>query len=180
MTDKGDLIRLVGEFTPEEGDDLELSSRALTVSRDRTHFWVMRGNQYDLQRFTLDGENDLKIRVENSPWMREWLRPPTSTYTRLSHVDDAGGGRLWIGGFVPAIGVTSMSSAGTGTWPAHAETMQSTVIELLDVERGTILASRKFEREVYHFVDGDHVVRQRQDAAGLVSWDIYRIHLRER
>ena len=56
----------------------------------------------------------------------------------------------------------------------------STVIDIIDSDRGTLLASRRFENEIYLFLDGDHVYRQKADAAGIISFDIFRISLRER
>ena len=180
LSEDGRLIKRIGHLTPEEGSNLGLSNRSVSLGKERTHFWVMRRNQYDLQRFTIEGERDLTLKVDGSPWMRAWLEEPRGTYTSLEDVRDAGSGRLWVIAQVPVLGASLRPNINTASWPTSLELRLSTVIEMIDVERGVVLASRRFEREIYSFIDSEYVARQREDATGFVTWDIYRLELRER
>jgi hypothetical protein len=83
VSEDGRLIKRIGELTPEEGSNLGLSNRSVSLGKERTHFWVMRRNQYDLQRFTIEGERDLTLKVDGSPWMRDWsCASAETTYDR--------------------------------------------------------------------------------------------------
>jgi hypothetical protein len=112
--------------------------------------------------------------------MQTWLEDPGRAYTSLEAVREAGSGRLWVIGQVPIPGASPRPNINTGSWPTSLESRLSTVIEMIDVERGVVIASRKFEREIYYFIDSEYVARQKQDATGFVTWDIYRLELRER
>jgi hypothetical protein len=177
----GKEIRRFGFASPEEVDtDYTFSTRYANITRDGTRFWVTRRNQYDLQRFTLEGERDLTVKVEGSLWMTPWLTPPTAPYTSVTDVEDAGANRVWILGQVPSRGATTFLRPNTAAWPMRLEQNLSTVIDIIDTERGSLLASRRFENEIYRFLDGDHVYRQNEDATGIISFDIFRISMRER
>ncbi len=180
ISPEGALIRAFGFITPEESDVTPpLSGRFYALNRARDRILVARRNQYDIQRFTLNGERDLILKVENSPWMIPWLQDPTSPFTEVDDLRDAGQGRIWVIGRTPAVGAARFTRANTASWGIRREETLSTVIEIIDVERGTLIASRKFEREMYFFVDHDHVVRQKQDAAGIISFDLFRIALKQ-
>ena len=173
-------VRPFGFITPEEGEAFPTaSSRSYSLTRDRAGFLVARRNQYDIQRFTLDGQRNFILTVENSPWMIPWMVDPAAPFTEVEALRDAGQDRVWVIGRVPAQGATRFTRANTASWGTRREETLSTIVELIDLARGSVIASRRFEKEIYYFVDHDHVARQRQDSAGIISWDIFRVGLRQ-
>jgi hypothetical protein len=178
---EGEIVRRFGTVDPAEGQAcVPCSTRYASLTRDGAGFWLVRRNTYDIRRFTLDGEERGALTVRDSPWMQPWTALPTAPYAHVEQVSDGGGGRIWVVGRAPPPGETRFIRAGTAAWDVRREQNLSTVIEVIDVERGTLLVSRRFEREVYSFIDADHVIRQREAADGTFSFDVYRIELRQR
>ena len=181
ISPQGAVVRKFGAVEAEESDAcVPCSSRYVSTTRDRTGFWVVRRNRYAITRYSLDGEPTLSFVVDRSPWMTAWTIMPTAPFSYLEDVREAPGDRLVVIGRSPAAGTTQFIRANTTAWDVRREQTLSTVIDVIDLRRRVVLTSRRFEKEVYTFLDHDHVVRQRESAEGIFSFDVYRIEVRER
>jgi hypothetical protein len=56
----------------------------------------------------------------------------------------------------------------------------ATIIELVDLDRREVIASRTFDPERLFPMSDDLVQARRLDADGVITFDVYRLQLRER
>jgi hypothetical protein len=178
---EGTIIRQFGAFDATETETcVPCADRDIAPTLDRTGFLVARRSRYEIQRFGLDGSINLSLTLTGSSWMRDWTALPTAPFTEINEVADAGNERLWVIGRAPAANATTFVRPGTAAWGVRFEQTRATVIEMIDIRRGVLLTSRRFENEMYFLLDHEHVVRQRESAEGVFSFDVYRLRLVER
>jgi hypothetical protein len=134
---------------------------------------------------------------------------PATTYTERPRPTIVGAfpaseGRAWLVGNAPAAnwaapgppqgeGVIGLGLRGGGITyvvPRNSQASRdrasavarntATVVELVDLQRGQVVASRRFEGEVFTPVDGEFFSVRRHDANGVTTFDVYRVVFRER
>jgi hypothetical protein len=168
--------------------------RSLRLSRDASHVLVTHVNRYVIEQFDIRGAMTLVVTVKDSPWHRAWsqparafVEPPEPT---ISSVGDLGNGRLWIIGAMTTSdwrpSVDPPGRTGSAGLQAIASDVaqffsrnRATVIELVDVERRTVMASRRLDGLSYFLIDHDLVAQQKEDADGVITFDMFRLKLRE-
>ena len=73
-----------------------------------------------------------------------------------------------------------MNSEASRASIARNVTNMATVIDLLDLDRGQLIATRTFDAETYLPLDGELLQLRRLSPDGIISFDIYRLTLTER
>jgi hypothetical protein len=180
VSSDGEVIKLFGAIDATETEAcVYCADRHFAPSLDNNSVWVARRSRYEIQRFSLAGVPELSLTVTGSPWMRDWTILPTAPFTEIDDVADAGNGRVWVIGRVPAANAKTFVRPNTAAWGVRFEQTRATIVEIIDTRRGVVLASRKFENEMYFLLDHQHVVRQRESAEGIFSFDVYRVRLVE-
>jgi hypothetical protein len=133
------------------------------------HLLATTNNRYDIERWTVDGTRDVTWSIQNSPWFRpwtttgNWLSGATPRPTTIVDAREDASGLLWIAaakapsdwtpgrvilapGMRTARNAVQVPSGRAGRdWILENQGLVSeTVLEVIDVQRGVVLASSRF------------------------------------
>jgi hypothetical protein len=181
-------------------------SRAVSVALDRQGVVIAHPNRYVIERHDLAGRLQASVTITDSPWMQAWTTDLVSAaqYTqrprpRITRAISMGGSRIWVLAQVagrdwiapgPPTGEGALRIGGVTGMRANSEASRlmlektaknvATVVELIDLERRQVIASQTFDPGNYVHLDGDLVQIRRLNADGVITFDVYRLQLRER
>ncbi len=185
-------------------------SLGVTLDSGKRSMLVSNPNRYLVQRLDLSGKSQVSATVINSPWMREWTRDPEpgSTYfvpppPTIARAVPASANRIWVLAHVASVNWTAGPPEGKGILAFRLKTggmsygygmntegsrdrlvkmarNTATVLELIDLDRGQVIASKSFDATKYESVGGEIFSVRRIDRDGITTFDIFRLQFRER
>lgn len=193
----GRLYHLVGADGRRVRSFGEQGDRAVTVgswstvrsvsAADTDRFWAAHRNNYQLELWTLTGEPVQRIRriADWFPAWEEWdsrldRAPPP---TRLMGVAQDAAGRVWTLSLVPKAGAKPLVRNSTpGSAPAFPtaaewERIDDSMIEVIDVQRGLLLASTRVPFPISGFLTSNLVARSVPRGTADVAVVVYQLSL---
>jgi hypothetical protein len=161
--------------------------RVLTHGGER-FVWVGRPDRYELERWNTDGRIDLVLERRTGWWTK-----PTSAYPYfprekrpepiLKSVFRDAPGQIWT---VIGVSKPNWKQLDRSSGARHRQVMSAsehqkyfdTVIEVIDPQSGTLVASRRLPFVLQSIRTGNIAIGLREDADGNLVRDIYRVGLR--
>lgn len=169
MTGRGNIVRSFGEWP-----NTRTSPFPPSIAADRRGgIWSLPSNEYRLTRWSLSGA-PVEVLQREAPWFEAWTErgPGQSFLLRLS-MDSAG--NLWV------FGRTDNGDGLPGYDLESWDEMFDMVIEVIDPERGELIATRSFDEPILYPVQGtdaELLYAPRQSEIGYVRIDIFRARTR--
>ena len=180
LSSQGEVISAFGgplEVVPRRPSAVQ---RAIAADTVRRGVWSIRPDRYELELWSADGER-LDALDRAAAWFpdrefegsRNLWSDPIHPRIRGVRVDD--GGRLWVMGAVPKED-WEPSPDNYGGLQLDALNLD-TMIEVIDPETGTLLASQRFPWIGAQFANDGSIVAYRTDANGVMVLDVRRATL---
>ncbi len=187
-----EFLKSFGADTPafDPGHPL-LSRRRLSRSHDGG-LWSARATEYVIDRFDSNGRRTLRV-VRQAPWFRPHQGPnlieDPEPKPRIMAISEDSLGRLWVLTVVKddrwktALGYNLPSRLGGGRSPmpviVDEDRYFDTIIEVIDVEKGKLVATRRVPQAIPIIVDEKHVARRREDRSGAYYIQLWSVSVRD-
>jgi hypothetical protein len=179
----GEVVRSFGgdgkPLAPEQSYE---SVRAIGTAR-AGHLWSARINEYRLELWRMDGSRALTV-IRDASWFRPWTgRDEGAPFTRrprptVNGVREDAEGRLWVTITVAAHDWRPRPGPGdTNLLRTEIGDLYDTIIEVIDVENGRLLARSRYDRLIGGLAGSASVHGTRIDAAGNTVIDVWRLRL---
>lgn len=176
QSSSGTWSRSFDEIRVEQGEDPEWARRRILAASGSDRVWSAHLNRYQVDLWELSGELTRTV-VRDVPWFQPWAQylVPEGRSARLqpliSGLAESGDGLLWVGILVPVRAVTPETFRMTAT---TFEEVYDTVIEIIDVRRNRLVATRRFG-EIYRGpFPGNVFLRVFEDSIGVPYVDVLR------
>jgi hypothetical protein len=188
----GNVIDAIGGTPLMPADTGEWRSvRLVAPGRDGT-IWFQYVDRYRIEQWTADGK--LMQTFTRRP---EWWAEPIATRSEGGDGDeptpvargmrDDGAGRLWVminlakKDWRKALGPPRLvARSGARYTITSRPALYDTVIDVIDVERGTLLASQRFPEMMMFFLGDDLLASYREDVDGEPFIDLWRARFTRR
>jgi hypothetical protein len=178
----GRIVRSLGADPPEY--DPQESVRMLKVlasGSDGASAWSIGRTDYRIERWDTAGDRIAAFQ-RRAPWfephvVRHAVSPTQPPQPIVFDARLDAGGRLWVAVAVPsARWREALTESPDGSLQFDESKGQDLVLEVLDVERGTLLTSRRLaDFSLARFVGDELVATYREDEAGFPFLDIWRV-----
>jgi hypothetical protein len=134
-------------------------SAMLVPSRSPRRFWHVLPTQYVLEEWSVDGRR-LRTIQRQAPWVRENATGAAdgSPRARLVSVVEAAPERLWTLTAIPIGGRWRTAPRNESEAVANLAGRFAYVVEVLDVRRGVLIHSQRFESQPYTSLSAEYVI----------------------
>lgn len=184
------LVNAAGEVVRSFGGDGKalppeqsyVSVRAMGAAR-AGHLWSARINEYRIELWRMDGSPALTV-IRDASWFRPWTEQPEGApFTRrqrptVTGVREDAAGRLWVTIIVPARDWRPRPGPGdSNLLRTEIADLYNTIIEVIDVENGRLLARSRYDRFIGGLGGSALVHGSRSDGEGNTVIDVWRLRL---
>ncbi|MDP2956353.1 MAG: hypothetical protein Q8N53_08020 [Longimicrobiales bacterium] len=176
---RGSLVASFGYVEEVARQDMPLRGWRVLAASSGGKFWAARASQYLLERWTVAGEKRLSI-VRSVPWFRPHddysMTPPPPLIGALWEAPD---GLLWVAIRVadPEWERAMEIRPGRPKRVVNYNKFYDTILEVIDPEKGEVLASRRVDPFLEHFLGGGLMASYREDESGWPFVQVWRISM---
>ncbi|MFQ5704767.1 MAG: hypothetical protein ACE5HT_12195 [Gemmatimonadales bacterium] len=150
--------------------------------------WSAQKTRYVVELWDTAGTKQAEF-IRHPDWFEPWdkdgpLSPTSPPLPRREAIQQDAQGRLWVLLTVPARDWTrglqeKKGPSGITYYPDQLHLLFDSILEVIDPESGTLIASGRFPQYLQNFVDEKTVLGYREDSEGFPYIDIWRVELIE-
>lgn len=162
-----------------------LASRRSVAPWNGDHFWAAWFNAYELELWDTEGRL-IQSLVRNAEWFVPWTdtfiperRVPGKREPMLVGIGVIGGGLLAVSVYVPrdrSMQYPSAQPLVDASEPGFFSSLYDTVIEIIDPDHGSLVATKRFDGAVRGFAGLNLVTRTIENESG-VSLEVFEVRL---
>jgi hypothetical protein len=184
----GSIVKSLGANTPSKRPDGSENDRRLLAVDSDTYVWALHQNQYRLELWSLSGQL-ARVLTRNTAWFPPWRGQMGSNYERKAPDPYPVGfskrtsGQYWV---VTRVAdpdwksdlVAKRTESGRTLYAVNQpQRAYDSVIELIDVNAGRVIARQRSPDALARFIDREHLMKYSVDDAGRWFAEILRIEL---
>lgn len=149
------------------------------IAADSAGIWVLHAHQYVLERYSFAGDL-LAVVNQERDWFTPYQRPVTgAALPRMLDLELDASGRLWVLAMVPDPDWSDPPDwpATEPFTPAMMNRKYSSVIEVLNVADGRVIAAARLNRYLEGFTRAGELYGYREDAAGVPQVEVITLRV---
>ena len=181
----GSIVRSFEDQRPRRGSDPFYANTRIVGAAGGDRIWSARFNEYRLERWTLEGTQDLVV-DRRVPWFTAWPNPEpgeplqSAPKPRITDVREDRSGILWVLTLVASADWKAQPSSNGLVAGTDPKGLYDTVIEAIDIRAQRVIAEVRLPDAAYGFIDDQPTVYSRRMASdGQYLIDIWRLSLND-
>jgi hypothetical protein len=172
LSPTGELLRRMAKNPPRDSACGDCEYARLFSNAAHSGIWIVHRNRYEFEEWRLDGTWARTLSVEGSPWFisASAVSPGDAAPPRAYALRHTRDGLLWVISQIPP----QRNVRSAADWARNS----TTVIEVIDPARRTVVASRPFQGTWFDLATGsDLLYAAHYDLSDIVSVTLFRVRL---